>query len=536
MHHIATELAKYGRNGDTELVHLTKRELAGIETIGGTLKTNPHTGLKEASQSIWDTIIPAIAGVVGGIYGGPLGSAAASGLTTYAMTGNLGEGVASGLMSYGFGSLAGGLESAGANAAADSASSQAFNSAANQSALDAYGNAMTSATGGEVAGGAAPAAAYGTAGWTSDAMASGAGNYAGPGLTDAAGNSVAATAGPAGSQTSSGLLGTAQTKLGNLAAGASDPQNWINTISAHPVGTVGDILVGGAGLLAGQQQANQSTASSSVPNSTVPTPTLSGPLQRPASQAPNNYYAIGGPEYNYFPQGNSLTQYHRGGGIRHLAVGGQSTGQTIYPGQYTASALQGMSSPAQNLAAQQAAGIPQDQLYEAQMGGMRSPQITAALRNQLYGSNSGILTPTTMAGGGQVGSQQDIANNVIAEAKAALAGEGRDPDQAIDRFVQMFGKDALEQLKGPAYGPGGRIQGYGDGTSDLIPGSIDGNEPVQLADGEFVVPADVVSHLGNGSNDAGTRQLHAMMDRVRQAKTGKSKQPRDVDARQYLPA
>jgi hypothetical protein len=57
-----------------------------------------------------------------------------------------------------------------------------------------------------------------------------------------------------------------------------------------------------------------------------------------------------------------------------------------------------------------------------------------------------------------------------------------------------------------------------------------------LADGEFVIPADVVSHLGNGSTDAGAKQLYAMMDKVRKARTGRKAQGREINPRQYLAA
>jgi hypothetical protein len=86
------------------------------------------------------------------------------------------------------------------------------------------------------------------------------------------------------------------------------------------------------------------------------------------------------------------------------------------------------------------------------------------------------------------------------------------------------------------YSDGGRmLKGPGDGMSDSIPGVIAGKQPARLADGEFVVPADVVSHLGNGSTDAGAKQLYAMMDKVRKARTGKKKQAPAVKANRYMP-
>lgn len=87
------------------------------------------------------------------------------------------------------------------------------------------------------------------------------------------------------------------------------------------------------------------------------------------------------------------------------------------------------------------------------------------------------------------------------------------------------------------YSDGGRmLKGPGDGMSDSIPATISGKQPARLADGEFVVPADVVSHLGNGSTDAGARQLYKMMDKVRTARTGRKAQGRQINPKRYMPA
>jgi hypothetical protein len=86
------------------------------------------------------------------------------------------------------------------------------------------------------------------------------------------------------------------------------------------------------------------------------------------------------------------------------------------------------------------------------------------------------------------------------------------------------------------YSDGGRLlKGPGDGMSDNIPAQIGHKQPARLADGEFVVPADVVSHLGNGSTDAGAKRLYSMMDKVRQARTGKKKQAPAVNFKQGVP-
>jgi hypothetical protein len=80
------------------------------------------------------------------------------------------------------------------------------------------------------------------------------------------------------------------------------------------------------------------------------------------------------------------------------------------------------------------------------------------------------------------------------------------------------------------------LRGGGDGMSDSIPARIGGKQEARLADGEFVVPADVVSHIGNGSSNAGAKKLYAMMDRARQARTGRTRQAPAVKAERYMPA
>ena len=70
----------------------------------------------------------------------------------------------------------------------------------------------------------------------------------------------------------------------------------------------------------------------------------------------------------------------------------------------------------------------------------------------------------------------------------------------------------------------------------MIPASLEGEQDVVLSDGEFIVPADVVSGLGNGSSDAGSKRLYEMMDRVRELRTGDSEQPEQVSPERMLPA
>ena len=104
--------------------------------------------------------------------------------------------------------------------------------------------------------------------------------------------------------------------------------------------------------------------------------------------------------------------------------------------------------------------------------------------------------------------------------------------------VRMMAHGGISDLG--SYSDGGRLlKGPGDGVSDDIPATIGGKQPARLAEGEFVIPSRIVSELGNGSTDAGAKQLYAMMDRIqadRRKTTGKGKFSDDPKAYRHLPA
>ena len=98
--------------------------------------------------------------------------------------------------------------------------------------------------------------------------------------------------------------------------------------------------------------------------------------------------------------------------------------------------------------------------------------------------------------------------------------------------------NGLSDLGG--YSDGGRLlRGPGDGVSDSIPAVIGNKQPARLADGEFVIPARIVSELGNGSTEAGARKLYAMMERIqatRKHSIGKGRVAKNTRADKHLPA
>jgi hypothetical protein len=97
------------------------------------------------------------------------------------------------------------------------------------------------------------------------------------------------------------------------------------------------------------------------------------------------------------------------------------------------------------------------------------------------------------------------------------------------------GIGSLDMAQGGRALPPRYLDGHSDGMADKIPANIDGRRPAALSDGEFVIPADVVSHLGNGNSSAGAKRLYEMMDRIRHARTGNSKQGKQINPDKFMP-
>jgi len=189
----------------------------------------------------------------------------------------------------------------------------------------------------------------------------------------------------------------------------------------------------------------------------------------------------------------------------------------------------------------------QDPMGRNKMGGARYTQRFeqgGPVQNYGFGGLTLIEDMIRQAEQGQMpkyqfdqGTQRyNTVNQPAMGAAPSLGGYSFDPN--TDRYStnpQPMAAGGMTSLGG--YSDGGRmLKGPGDGMSDSIPGVIGNKQPARLADGEFVVPADVVSHLGNGSTDAGAKRLYAMMDQVRKARTGNKKQGKQIKAQKYLPA
>ena len=164
---------------------------------------------------------------------------------------------------------------------------------------------------------------------------------------------------------------------------------------------------------------------------------------------------------------------------------------------------------------------------QGNIAGQDTSSPLSILADSLLGNTSdtdGIASPMKAAGGGLMSIQPTIGNQYNA-----------DPTSSVQMFA--YGGMAHGGISSlGSYSDGGRmLKGPGDGMSDDIPASIAGSQPARLANEEFVIPADVVSHLGNGSSEAGAKVLYAMMERVRKARTGNPKQGKQIHAAKFMP-
>jgi hypothetical protein len=416
LHNTAHYLKSHGRGEDTELVHMTKGEVKGLEDLArahkGSLSTNPSTGLKEAG--FLSDILPTVVGAgVGIATGNPMiGAAVAGGLGYATSGGNFSKGLMSGIGAYGGAGLYGNLAGAGAatlGAEVSPIAAQAGTEALLKSGVEVGKSVLT------------------------------------PQEIGALVNSGALT------QTEAAAYGNAYSNAfstaGNPAiAGLSSPGALSNNLV--PLSMLGISALGNFGSGSGSQ--------SSI--SANPNPGYIRPYTFSQTKNPN----YGQPGQAYFNQ--------------------SYTAQTpIVANQFGSQYL-----PSSGMAA---GGLAENEMFP-----------------QSHQDNTQFATP----------SQMPTSAEVIRS----------DYDDKTDPYTGQengFAAGGMMQKGLGGYSDGGQLlKGPGDGVSDSIPAQIGHKQPARLADGEFVVPARIVSELGNGSTDAGARQLYKMMERI-QAKRRKSK-------------
>ena len=434
LHHAAQHLAAKGRGPDSQLIHMSDREVAGLQALakahGGSLTINPDTGLVEAG--VLDKLMPMIIGAglayatggtsLGASIGMPTLSNAAViggglGLFETARTGSLRDGLMTGLGAYGGAGLGSGLAATGAGP-------------------------IPANTAGQVA----------------------------PALT--APPSAGGLAGAATDQ-SLALGGGRDALLARTVPEAQIAEQLAGTTMSPP--GVKDFLANNKALLA-----------------MGAAPALASVMSKTKSEAPAQDRGMIRPyrmEYNRQVPTNMV-------GTKYMPGVVEDTSERMwFQPQWEA--------------------LPP---YKAASGGLMD------LAGQQYPMSdmnaSDYAVPFQTPGNARTSGSTDVGVNPYTGETRNMAAGG----------ISHLGD----------YSDGGRLlKGPGDGVSDSIPAMIGNKQPARLADGEFVVPARIVSELGNGSTEAGARKLYAMMDRIQKARsktTGKNKVAANTRSEKFLPA
>jgi hypothetical protein len=273
-------------------------------------------------------------------------------------------------------------------------------------------------------------------------------------------------------------------------------------------------MTAGTAGLAGAMQAERGQFG------TPPDEEYDGPLSK-LKYDPDRFTAS---EPKYAPTSVYRPTYAAEGGIMKLADGGMaSAGNYGYPMTKNPDTM-----PNREVAY----GMAKGGIARYDIGGMVPPSLGIAASQQ--------GTPQNSQQSYGEGIDALIGNKkrmLTKEQMDAVALQGMSKGALKDIYGEMASQNLAKGGHLGGYSDGGRmLKGPGDGMSDSIPGVIANKQPARLADGEFVVPADVVSHLGNGSTDAGAKQLYAMMNRVRKARTGNPKQGKQIKPAKYMAA
>lgn len=510
---LASHLQAEGRNNDSMLVHMSPREVSGLQSLarqyGGDLSINPKTGLVEAG--FLDSILPMLAGAAltaTGV-GAPLAAALVGGGTGLA-TGSVEKGLMAGLGAYGGAGLGSSLTSAGAAATPASAATTVTPNAAAIPGVTP--NAVMPSTS------MLPNVPQGTSPITNNLLNPSANNVLGSGFTNTVPNEALTASFSPDKMLADAAKGTTTipsqaipvspantfgANLDKMGTGFGDVTSSFDKFGDFASQNKGNLLMSAAPLAYSMTNPNSSLFGKDKPN-TGPQKTKS--TQRPykfsTEQNEEAYLPTDSTaEQTYFnePRFTALPTYTaKQGGLMSYGVGGQVDASTL--------------------------GLPD------------RPPMEQASMNQSIGNNNAFPMSEMRQPAYSSPTNRPLSQPVI------------DPSggNTVDPYTgqQIFARGGLAHYADGGYSLGGYsdggrlLKGPGDGVSDSIPASIGDRQPARLADGEFVVPARIVSELGNGSTEAGARKLYAMMDRVQKQRsktTGKGRVAVNSKADKYMP-
>ena len=600
LHQLANHMSAQGRGPDSTLVHMSPREVSGLQSLamanGGTLTINPETGLPEAG--FLDSLLPTLLGGAATFFSGgaitPFMAALGVGGLTALTSKDLGKGLMAGLGAYGGAGITEGLAGFGANAIGAEAAAltgspgNAVADAANKTAQTgaSYSDRLSR---GLTEGFKNPMGAVKAIGGGSTFK--GAAMIGAPLLS--ALSSQDQTSVPTPEQIkfdpSYANINITREQLpyqrdtGSSAQRGYFGPTYINRNAADggfvSDGGIEHFAAGGIPLDPDYDYSGYGRKKTDVVRPVTPMPDVPKP----------DFLAADGKTYRYDPIKRSWYVLKEAedkkvnAGVETLMGGAGMGGNDGVTGQQ-GSGGQGQTGYGMlaNLAGEaQRAGfttigsflssaIPENAAYnktDLDTGLPTKGAFTAADLAALSGKNdkgssvsldgtntggyegvtntgqTGMSTGTT---GGSPAQAGDISNpggpvgGVTADTGfSGFSAPGVDPQgEANGGMVGRYAQGGLGSLGG--YSDGGRLlRGPGDGVSDSIPATVGDRQPARLADGEFVVPARIVSELGNGSTEAGARALYKMMDRIqanRRKTTGKNKVAVNSKSHKYLPA
>lgn len=547
----AQHLASRGRGPDTQLVHMAPGEVAGLHALakahGGSLTTNPDTGLPEAGflSSILPMLVGAGLSFIPGV--GPMMAAGIVGGGTTLATGSLKKGLMAGLGAYGGAGLGQGLAASAATTATPAAT------AAAQTAAEAAAKAVTPVVPTPEMLAApppvAPVAPVAPAPYTNN-------------ILDLPAPPAPVTAAPSMVPNPTALTPEAA-QIGNAYAQEQAAQNAFGkTLAEQPANTslksafsnlqteagrnafMGNAaskgveaagVGGGSGLFKYGMAAASPVIAERMKPKEPPKPKQYDPIDYDFS-----YNRVADPNEGYTGAYTGERTYFNPTFIERPKMAAEGGLMDIYPGTDTATANYadggGIAPVAQN-PYYSMSGQSGD-AFKYLMGQMPAPSRAPAPAATATAAYAPVKPAAPSTSNGPIG-------RLIDRVKSARAQEGT-PTYTFDPVTGMFSEPTYvkePETKAPEpvqeyaangglmalaqggqshlgdYSDGGRLlRGPGDGVSDSIPASIGDKRPARLADGEFVVPARIVSELGNGSTEAGARKLYAMMDRVQKAR------------------
>lgn len=495
LNHLAKQVQSKGRGRDTMLVHMSPREVAGLQALamahGGKLSINPDTGLPEAG--FLENILPVVAaGALTAMTAGAAAPAVAGALGISTTAGGL-------LAGAGIGALVGG--------------------------------GMSALQGGDFGKGALMGGLSGAVG-----------GYGGAGGFEGLFGSTSPVIDPvtgAAVEGSSVLAPTGQSVAATQAAQAAPVATTAGGTFAPPVQ---DFAAQQAALATKQaQMAQAGTLQSGLD--------LGGVGASPAAIAPGSTTPLavsGTTKMAAAPAGINILGYNISPGEAALGLGGAGLLASMYDRKNY--------------------GVPEEEEYTSSLARLpsdfqgytpRQPRPYYQAQYPVYAASGGVVA---LAGGGipsgpvermsMMGQKPGMYPQgmidkteyaVPSQRPASMEIVRSDYDTPVNPITGIgpqFAKGGISDLGG--YSDGGRLlRGPGDGVSDSIPAQIGERQPARLADGEFVVPARIVSEIGNGSTEAGARKLYAMMDRVQNARrksVKKGSHAVDSKAEKLLPA